>query len=166
VTAAAFTSPGLVPTLRRVVLSEARLAEDLAAAMKARDMRRVYVLRGVVTAAKNLKVERRGAELSEADLVQIVRKEIRKRDEAEGFAQQAGRTDAVEDNRAERSLLEAYAPPLLSEEQLASLVHELVAGGAGDLGAVMSALRERHPGGFDGKTASAVARRVLDERAS
>jgi uncharacterized protein YqeY len=149
-----------------VVLSEARLAGDLAAAMKARDMRRVYVLRGVVTAAKNLKVERRGADLSEADLIQIVRKEIKKREEAEGFAQQAGRRDAVEENRAERSLLETYAPALLSEEQLVDVVRELVAGGAAELGAVMSALRDRHPGGYDGKIASAVARRVLAERAS
>jgi len=164
--ATAFTSLGLLPTLRRVALSEARLAEDLAAAMKARDMRRVYVLRGVVTAAKNLKVERRGADLSEADLVQIVRKEIKKRDEAEGFAQQAGRDDAVEENRAERSLLETYAPALLSEEQLGDLVRELVAGGAADLGTVMSELRDRHPGGYDGKIASAVARRMLAERAS
>lgn len=142
------------------------MAEDLATAMKARDMRRVYVLRGVVTAAKNLKVERRGADLSEADLVQIVRKEIRKREEAEGFAKQAGRAEAVEDNRAERSLLETYAPPMLSEEQIATLVGNLVSDGAADLGAVMAALRERHPGGYDGKLASAVARRVLAERAS
>src|SRR5438046_908249 len=50
--------------------------------MKAREMPRVYVLRGLLTAVKNLKVERRGAALAEADLVQLVRREIRKREEA------------------------------------------------------------------------------------
>jgi len=55
-------------------LTEGQLAEDLTRAMKARDMPRVYVLRGLLTAAKNLKVERRGGELTEADLVQLARR--------------------------------------------------------------------------------------------
>src|SRR5881397_3676892 len=59
-------------------LSEAQLADDLTCAMKARDMPRVYVLRGLLAAAKNLKVERRGGDLAEADLVQLVRRERRK----------------------------------------------------------------------------------------
>src|SRR2546430_2774297 len=59
--------------------------------MKARDMPRVYVLRGVLTAVKNLKVEKRGAPLGEADLVQIRRREIRQREEAEEIAGQDGR---------------------------------------------------------------------------
>ena len=74
-----------------MALTEAQWSADLTAAMKARDMPRVYVLRGLITAAKNLKVERRGGELVEADLVQLVRREIRKREEAEEFAAKADR---------------------------------------------------------------------------
>ncbi|HXJ33912.1 MAG TPA: GatB/YqeY domain-containing protein [Candidatus Eisenbacteria bacterium] len=143
-------------------LTEEGLGADLTAAMKARDMPRVYVLRGLITAAKNLKVERRGAALAEADLVQLVRKEMRKREEAEEFATKAGRTDVVEQNRAERQLLEVYVPALLAPEELERIVRAI----AGELpsptiGAVMSALRERHAGRFDGKLASDVARRVI-----
>src|SRR5439155_1373564 len=58
-------------------LTEQQLADDLTRAMKAREMPRVYVLRGLITAAKNLKIERRGAALAEVDLVQLVRREIR-----------------------------------------------------------------------------------------
>jgi len=145
-----------------VPLTEEGLGADLTAAMKARDMPRVYVLRGLITAAKNLKVERRGAALAEADLVQLVRKEMRKREEAEEFATKAGRTDVVEQNRAERQLLEVYVPALLAPEELERIVRAI----AGELpsptiGAVMSALRERHAGRFDGKLASDVARRVI-----
>ena len=55
----------------RVALTEEQLAQDLTAAMKARDAQRVAVLRGVVAAAKHLKVERRVPQLEEADLVQV-----------------------------------------------------------------------------------------------
>ena len=72
-------------------MTEQQLNVDLTRAMKAREMPRVYVLRGLLTAIKNRRVERRGAELGDADLLEIVRREIRQRDEAEAFAAKAGR---------------------------------------------------------------------------
>jgi len=143
-------------------LTEQQLADDLNAAMKARDMPRVYVLRGVIAAAKNLKVERRGVELAEADLAQVVRKEIRKREEAEEFALKAGRHDAVEQNRSERAMLEAYAPARLDASALEQAIREIAADpGARNLGAVMGTLKARFAGRFDGRQASDIARRVL-----
>jgi uncharacterized protein YqeY len=148
------------------VLTEERLADDLTRAMKAREMPRVYVLRGLITAAKNLKVERRGAVLAEADLVQLVRREIRKREEAEEFAVKAGRSELVEQNRAERALLEAYVPALLAPAELEEAIRTIAARPeARSLGAIMGALRERFAGRFDGRQASEIARRVLAEPA-
>jgi uncharacterized protein YqeY len=148
----------------RVALSEEQLAQDLARAMKAREMQRVYVLRGLIAAAKLLKVEKKGASLAEADLVQVVRREIRKREEAEEFAAKAGRDDVVAQNRAERQLLAAYAPPELPPEELESTIRSLVADPATrSLGAVMGVLRSRYAGRFDGKAASELARRLLAE---
>jgi uncharacterized protein YqeY len=145
-----------------VALTEVQLNADLTAAMKARDMTRVYVLRGLITAAKNLKVERRGAPLTEADLVQLVRRELRQREEAEEFAVKAGRTDVVEQNRAERRLLDAYVPAQLGAEELESVVREIVRSlPSPAIGAVMAALREQHAGRFDGKQASEITKRVL-----
>ena len=147
-------------------LSEQQLANDLTRAMKAREMTRVYVLRGVLTAAKNLKVEKRGAELDEGELTQLVRRELRKREEAEEFAAKAGRQDVIDQNRAERAILEAYVPALLAAEELERIVRGLVAEtGARAIGSVMGALRERYAGRFDGRQASDIARRVLAENA-
>ncbi len=145
-----------------MALSEAQLNDDLTAAMKARDMPRVYVLRGLITAAKNLKVERRGAELGEADLVQLVRREVRKREEATEFATKAGRTDVVEQNEAERRMLEAYVPALLDATQLEAVVREIVAAlPSPAIGPVMTTLRDRHAGRYDGKQASEIVKRVI-----
>ncbi len=150
-----------------VPLSEQQLAEDLARAMKGRDMARVYTLRGVITAAKNLKVERRGAALQESDLVQIIRREIRKREEAVEFAVKAGRTDVVEQNRAERAMLETYVPAVLGAGELEDAIRTIATEtGARSLGPIMGALRERYAGRFDGRQASALARRVLAETAA
>ena len=143
-------------------LTEQQLADDLNRAMKARDMPRVYVLRGVIAAVKNLKVERRGVEIGEADLVQVVRKEIRKREEAEEFALKAGRQEAVDQNRNERAMLEAYAPAQLDPSALEEAIREIAADPAArNLGAVMGALKARFAGRFDGRQASDIARRVL-----
>jgi uncharacterized protein YqeY len=147
-------------------LTEQQLADDLTRAMKAREMPRVYVLRGLITAVKNLKVERRGAALGEGDLVQVVRREIRKREEAEEFAVKAGRQELVEQNQAERALLEAYAPVVLAPAELEDAIRAIAAQPEGrTLGAIMTALRERFAGRFDGRQASEIARRVLAEPA-
>ena len=145
-----------------MALSEAQLTADLTAAMKARDMPRVYVLRGLITAAKNLKVERRAQSLSEADLVQLVRREVRQREEAEEFAKKAGRDDAVEQNRAERAMLDAYVPAQMDAAALETVVRGIVASMPSPaMGPVMAALREQHAGQFDGKQASEIVKRVL-----
>jgi uncharacterized protein YqeY len=144
------------------VVSEQQVAGDLASAMKARDMPRVYVLRGLLTAIKHRTVEKRQAALTEEELVQLVRREIRQREEAESFARQAGREDLVTQNQAERALLEAYLPSQLGVAELEAAVREIAAGpGGGSLGAIMGALRERFAGRYDGRQASEVARRIL-----
>lgn len=143
-------------------MTEQQLSEDLTRAMKAREMPKVYVLRGVLTVVKNLKVEKRGGPIGEDDIVQVIRREIRKREEAEEYAAKAGRAELVEQNRAERALLEAYVPAQLDSVQLESAIREIVAdAGAGSLGAVMTGLRQRFAGRFDGRQASEIARRVL-----
>jgi len=148
-------------------ITEQRLAEDLTRAMKAREMPRVYVLRGLLTAVKNLKVEKRGAVLAEAELVQLVRREIRKREEAEEFATKAGRSELVEQNRSERAMLESYVPAQLDPGELESLIRKIAARpDARSLGAIMAALREDFAGRFDGRRASEIARRVLAEPAT
>jgi hypothetical protein len=148
-----------------VALSEQQLSDDLKRAMKARDMTAVYALRGVMAVAKNVKVERRTtADLSEADLVEIIRREVRKRQEAQEFASKAGRDDLVHQNVTERAILEPYLPPMLTGAALESCVRALVGAQPGvALGQIMGALRTQHAGLFDGREASELVRRILVE---
>jgi uncharacterized protein YqeY len=68
----------------------------------------------------------------------------------------------VEQNDAERRMLEAYAPTLLDAAQLEAIVQDIVASlPSPAMGGVMAALRERYAGRFDGKQASEIAKRVI-----
>lgn len=142
-------------------VDETRIQEDLHAAMRAREMEKVYVLRGLVAAIKNLKVDRQVKEVPEADLVALVRKEIGKRNEAIAFAEQAGRAELVEQNRAEKAILEAYAPKQLDPQALEALVRAISAElGTTQIGPLMAELRKRHAGEYDGKLASEIVKKL------
>ena len=141
--------------------TEAQLQEDLKGAMKARDMDTVYVVRGLIAVIKNLKVEKQIAQLAEADIAGLVRKEINKRTEAAGFARQANRAELVEKNEREKQLLKKYLPEQLSAEALQAAIKEISTElGTTQIGPIMAKLRERHAGQFDGKLASELIRKL------
>jgi uncharacterized protein YqeY len=141
--------------------TEAQLQSDLQAAMKARAMEKVYILRGLITAIKNLKVEKQIAELPEAEIAAVVRKEINKRSEATEFARKAGRNELVEQNEREKSLLEVYLPQQLGADALTDIIKGLVSElGTTQIGPLMAKLRERYAGQFDGKLASELIRKL------
>jgi len=144
-----------------VAVDEAGLQRDLQDAMRARDRRRIDVLRGLIAAIKNTKVERQVATLPEPEIVALVRKEVNKRTEIVGFAQQAGRAEAVADAEAERALLEAYLPTQLGPAELEAVIKTLAAElGTTQIGPVMAELRKRHAGQFDGKQASELIKKL------
>ena len=141
--------------------TEADLQEDLHSAMKARAAEKVSILRGLIAAIKNLKVEKQTPMLPEADIAGLVRKEINKRAEAIEFARKGNRPDLVDQNEREKILLEAYLPQQLSAGDLETIIKQI----AGELattqiGPIMARLRERHAGQFDGKLASELIRKL------
>ena len=142
-------------------MTEQQLRADLQGAMKARDMPTVYVLRGLLAVIANQKIEKGGAELAAAEIVALAQRETKKREEAEAFARTAGRDDLVTQNAAERAILARYLPPQLDDAELTNLVRSWLAEGLNSMGAIMSRLKERHAGQYDGKRASEIVRSML-----
>jgi uncharacterized protein YqeY len=143
-----------------VALDESSLQRDLQDAMRARDRQRIDVLRGLIAAMKNLKVERQ-SDLAEADIVALVRKELNKRVEIIGYAQQAGRAETVAQSEAEKAILEAYLPAQLDAAALESVINGISSElGSTQIGPVMTELRKRHAGQFDGKLASEIIKKL------
>ena len=146
------------------VLCESALQERLRQAMKNRAAVEVAVLRGLIAAIRNVRIEKRvaaGEELGEADLLPIVRREIKQREEAIGFAEQGGRAELVEKNRAERDLLQSLLPQAPSIADLEGAVERLYESGATNIGALMAGLKRELGAGLDGRVASEVVKRFL-----
>ena len=151
-------------------LTEKTIQERLTAAMRARSANETMVLRSLVAAIKNLKIERRGAgadataELAEADISQLVRREIKQRDEAISFAEQASRADLVDKNRAEKSFLETFLPQALSTEELEGAIAKHHTAGAANIGALMGKLKAEFGSRLDGKVASEAIKQYLNRQ--
>jgi len=144
-------------------LSEAQLRQEMQSAMKSRAMPTVYVLRGLLAAVANRRIET-GVELSASEILALVQREAKKREEAEEFARSAGRMDLVAENANERTILARYLPAMLDAEALTTLISGWIAEGVTTMGPLMVRLKERHPGQYDGKRASEIVRGLLAAR--
>ncbi|MGH1468130.1 MAG: GatB/YqeY domain-containing protein [Bdellovibrionales bacterium] len=134
-------------------------------AMKARDSKRLEVLRFVNAEIKNKEIQMRPKEISEDDVTQVLKRYLKQRKEAAAQFAEAGRQDLVEKETYEASVVEAYLPEMLTEDQLKPIVEEVVkATGASsmkDMGAVMKEVLEKAGAQADGKMVSTLVRAVL-----
>ncbi len=128
--------------------------------MKSRDTRRMMAIRGLLSEISRVEKDVR-REATEAEIVQLVKRERARREEALGFAKQANRADLIEQNEAEAKILAGYLPPELPIEEVSAAVNEIIAGGATQMGAVMKALRDRFGPQLDGKVASDLVKQAL-----
>jgi hypothetical protein len=143
------------------VVDEARLQRDLQDAMRGRERLRIDVLRGVLTAVKNAKVDKQVAALPEADLVVVLSRELNKRNEIVDFARKAGRAETVAQAEAEKAILEAYLPAQMDAVALEAAIRAIAAElGGTQIGPIMAELRKRHAGQFDGKLASEIVKKL------
>jgi len=148
-------------------LDEAALQESLKRAMKNRDAVEVSILRGVIAAVKNARIERRlppDAGLGAAEIVQIVRRELKQREEAISFAEQGRRADLVEKNQTERDLLQRLLPAGVSTEDVAAAIARLYDSGANTIGALMAKLKEEFGARLDSRSASGQVKDFLQSK--
>ena len=147
-----------------MTLSE-RVNTDIKAAMKAQDQRRLSALRMLKAAIMNKGVEK-GRDLEDAEVVQVVASLVKqRRDSIEQFSK-AGRTDLVEKETGEISVLEGYMPPSASAEEIdaavAAAIAETGASSPKDIGKVMKAVMPRLAGkSVDGRVVNETVRKRL-----
>jgi uncharacterized protein len=144
-----------------------QIDEDLKEAMRAKDAARLSVLRMLKAALKNAAIEKVGAdgELSDADAIVVLRKQVKQRQDSIESFEKGGRTELAEKEKAEMAVLNSYLPQAMSEDELRTLVAETIAEtGAtsrAQMGVVMKALGPKVAGRADGKTLSAEVQRQL-----
>jgi uncharacterized protein YqeY len=141
-----------------------RNAEELKAAMKARDEARLSALRLLKSAVTNREIEL-GKELDDSEVLRLVEKQIKQRRESAEVYRQGGRPELAEREEKEAAALQPYLPARLSPVELERLVDEAIAEtGATSMkqmgGAVKAALA-RAQGRAESKDVSELIKRKL-----
>lgn len=136
----------------------------LQAATKARDARRVSTLRLVSAAIKDRDIAARTAgkdQASDAELLELLAKMIKQREESEQIYAEAGRNELAAQEGEEVAIIREFLPKQLSDADMAKAIDEAIAElgaeSVRDMGKVMAALKSRYAGQMDfGKASGAV----------
>ena len=142
-----------------------RIDADLKDAMRAREAGKLSVLRGLKSALKYAAIEKADAALDDSAAVQVIRKQVKQRQDSIESFEKGGRPELAAKEKDELEILNAYLPKGLSPEELQALVRETVvevgATSKAQMGAVMKALQAKVAGRADGKTLSAEVQKQL-----
>jgi uncharacterized protein YqeY len=119
------------------------------------------------SALKNAAIEKGGASatLEDAEATQVIRKQVKQRQDSIESFEKGGRAELAEKEKVEMAVLQQYLPAAMSEEELARFVREAIAEvGAtskAQMGAVMKALGPKVGGRADGRTVSQEVQKQL-----
>ena len=146
-----------------------RLQNDLTTAIKARDELRSATIRLALAAIKTEEVAGKEArELSEAEIIQVLSREAKKRKEAAEVYRGAGAEDRAKAEEAELAVLSEYLPQALSASELEQIVKSAVAEvaatglvGMKAMGAVMKIVQPQTLGRADGAEVAALVKKLI-----
>ena len=134
-------------------------------ALKGKDALKVSVLRMVISSVKMLEIQKNVKTAEDADILQIIQKQIKQRKESIDQFTKGNRQDLAAKEAAELALLEAYMPKQLSEDELRTVVKTVIAdlGAAtkAETGKVMKAVMEKVKGKADGKAVNQIVSSLL-----
>ena len=139
----------------------------LTEAMKAKNERTVSTLRMVNSTLKNADIEARttGKPIGDAEVLSILQKMIKQRQESVEMYKKGGRDDLVQQEQEEIAIISGYLPKQMSDDEMKAAIDSAVAetGAAGmkDMGKVIAVLRGKFAGQMDfGKASGLVKARL------
>ncbi len=144
-----------------------KLTDDLKQALRRRDKVSVSTVRLVIAAIKNAEIARQAA-LSDSDILGIIAKEARQREESIAAFKQGNREDLVAQESAELAVLKGYLPQPVTHDEIVAearrIIAEVGAQGPRDKGKVMPKLIAQLKGRADGREINAVVTELLQNQ--
>lgn len=142
-----------------------RFDDDLREALKASKSESVSVLRMVKAAVKNKQIEK-GRELSDDEIISVLSTMVKQGRESIDQFMKAGRTDLVQKEEREVSLLQTYMPRQLERDELDRIISDAIretsAQGLKDMGKVMRMVMSATKGAADGKYVNQRVKELLE----
>jgi uncharacterized protein len=141
-----------------------QISNDIKTAMKEKNGPLRDALRLLSSAMKQIEVDER-KELSDEDIIKIIQKQVKQRNDAMAQYREAGREDLYEKEASEAAIFELYLPKQLSDEELqgaiAAIITETGAESMKDIGRVMGAASKALGAQADGKRINECAKALL-----
>jgi uncharacterized protein YqeY len=138
----------------------ARLQGDLNTARKTQDKALTLVLGTILSDIKNKRIELR-RDVTDDDVIDVLRKGIKRRRESIEMYVKGGRTDLADKERSESAVLEAYLPAQVGEDEIRTAVRAAIAAGATSMGPLMGVVNPQFKGRTDGSLVSRIAKEEL-----
>ncbi|WP_201554703.1 GatB/YqeY domain-containing protein [Psychrobacter sp. 72-O-c] len=140
------------------------LADNIIASMKARKLERVKVLRNVQAVIKQIEIDRR-IELDDADVLEVLQKQLKQRQESLTIFTENNRDDLATKEQFEIDIINEFMPKQMDDAELSALVNaEIAAQGATsmrDMGSVMGVLKNKTAGRADPALISTLVKQAL-----
>ena len=145
-----------------------QIEEKLNEALKAKDKNTYPTLRLVVSAIKDAEIAsrtKRQKEMSDSDIMAILKKMIKQRNESCDVYKKAGRNELLENEKKEINVISNFLPKQLSEEETKKLCREAIqssgASSMKDMGKVMGILKSKHADTLDFSKVSSIIKELL-----
>ena len=146
-----------------------QIEEKLNEALKAKDKNTYPTLRLVVSAIKDAEIASRTKgqkEISDSELIVILKKMIKQRNESCEVYKKAGRKELLENETKEIEVISIFLPKQLSEEETKKICEEIIkstgASSIKDMGKVMGALKAKHADSLDFSKVSSIIKELLN----
>lgn len=139
---------------------QSRLQAELTSSRKAQDKARTLLLGTIIADVRNREIEVK-RELTDADVIEVIQRGIKKRRESIEMYDKGGRPDLAGKERDEVGMLEVYLPAQASPDEIRAAVRAAIAGGAANVGAVMGKVMPQFKGKADGNVINAIVREEL-----
>jgi len=145
---------------------EEKIRHDLNQALKEKDALKVATLRFLLAETRNFWLIKQ-KELTDEDISEVIRRQVKLRKEAIEAYQKGGRNDLAEKESKELEILSRYLPQQLSSQDLEKIIKETIAEigakSAGDFGKVMGAVMAKVKGQAEGALVASEVKRILEE---
>ncbi|MEA2017933.1 MAG: GatB/YqeY domain-containing protein [Campylobacterota bacterium] len=141
-----------------------RLKSELKDAMRAKEILRRDTIRAINTMIKQIEVDQR-IELGDEDIIKLIQKGIKQREEAIVQFKTASRDDLVQTEQSQIDIFAQYLPKQLSDEELEVIIKDIIletgASSMKDMGKVMNPTKQKVGGGADGKRINLIVKKLL-----
>lgn len=144
---------------------EEQLQKDYIQAMKDRDTVKASTVNFLRAQLKNVRIEKRSETLEDKDVVVVIKKQIKQRQDSIEQYEKGGRKDLADKETAEMAILKTYLPEELSEQVLAQFIEQAIretgAQSIKDMGNVIKSVAAKAQGRADNRVVSEFVKKAL-----